>query len=271
MCWRIKIAWLHPGNFDPSAITATFVSGLTESLQSEAQPALEAKKQRLVAQGFEVITEMPLGLPAYSLNDAACRYGADLIVVGSHGKSLWREGVLGSFSSAVLHHTKYPVLLLKTRVDETKELGTCRLVTTEMLRHLLFPTDFSTPAERALDYVIALGQKGSVLTLIHALDVPGGDVYPPGYQELAVSKVKDSLSRWQKRLQEAGLPKVEAIFNPGHPIPAILEVLKAQDISLIVLGTQGKGFIKEIFLGSVAHNVARLVPCPVLLIPISRE
>ena len=28
-----------------------------------------------------------MGLPAYSLNDIACRYGADLIVVGSHGQS----------------------------------------------------------------------------------------------------------------------------------------------------------------------------------------
>ena len=45
-------------------------------------------------------------------------------------------------------------------------------------------------------------------------------------------------------------------MTPAIPIPAILEVLKTQDISLIVMGTQGKGFIKEIFLGSVAHNVA---------------
>ena len=74
-----------------------------------------------------------------------------------------------------------------------------------------------------------------------------------------------------KGFKKLDYPEVEAIFNPGHPIPAILEILKAQDISLIVLGTQGKGFIKEIFLGSVAHTVARLAPCPVLLIPTSRE
>ena len=53
-----------------------------------------------------------MGLPADSLNEIACRYGADLIVVGSHGQSLWREGVLGCFTCAVLHHAQYPVLLL---------------------------------------------------------------------------------------------------------------------------------------------------------------
>jgi nucleotide-binding universal stress UspA family protein len=53
----------------------------------------------------------------------------------------------------------------------------------------------------------------------------------------------------------------------GHPVPVILESLQANDISLIVLGTQGKGFIEEIFLGSVAHNISRFAPCPLLLIP----
>ena len=53
-----------------------------------------------------------MGLPADSLNDIACRYGADLIVVGSHGQSLWREAVLGCFTCAVVHHSQYPALLL---------------------------------------------------------------------------------------------------------------------------------------------------------------
>ena len=49
---------------------------------------------------------MPTGLPAHSLNEVAARYGADLIVVGSHGTALWREAVLGCFTSAVVHHSQ---------------------------------------------------------------------------------------------------------------------------------------------------------------------
>jgi len=37
------------------------------------------------------------------------------------------------------------------------------------------------------------------------------------------------------------------------------------------MGTQGKGFIKELFLGSVAQTISRLAPCPVLLIPAARQ
>jgi nucleotide-binding universal stress UspA family protein len=253
-------------------LTATFFTGLAESLQSEAQHALETQKQRLIAQGFEVVTKMPLGLPAHSLNDVACRHGADLIVVGSHGKSLWREGVLGSFSSAVVHQATYPVLVLKTTVDETKQRGTCRLEATELLRHILFPTDFSTSATGASEYLVALAKKGiGRVTLLNALELPGEDAFPPGYQEFTETAARDLLAQEKQRLLNAGIPVVNERLDPGHPIPAILEVLQTQDISLIMIGTQGKGFVQEIFLGSVAHNVIRLAPCPVLLIPTSRE
>jgi nucleotide-binding universal stress UspA family protein len=92
-------------------ITVKFMGGLEATLRAEAEPRLEAQKKQLQAQGFQVRVEMPMGLPAYSLNDVARRHGADLIVVGSHGKSLWREEVLGCVSCAVLHHTEHPVLL----------------------------------------------------------------------------------------------------------------------------------------------------------------
>jgi nucleotide-binding universal stress UspA family protein len=103
--------------------------------------------------------------------------------------------------------------------------------------------------------------------MLNALDVPGGETYPPGFQEMAETKARDSLASWSESLKGAGIPLVHPVFDPGHPLPAILRVLELQDISMIVMGTQGKGFIKEIFLGSVAHNVSRLARCPVLLIP----
>jgi nucleotide-binding universal stress UspA family protein len=146
--------------------------------------------------------------------------------------------------------------------------GTCRIQAQELLRHVLFPTDFSEIAERACTYLERLAPKGvSQVTVLNALNVPGGEAYPPGFQEMAEAKAQDALSAWKERLKAADIPVVHPVFDPGHPLPAIIKVLENQDVSLIVMGTQGKGFIKELFLGSVAHNVGRLAPCPVLLIP----
>jgi nucleotide-binding universal stress UspA family protein len=249
-------------------ISVKFMMGMEGKLKAEARPKLEAQKAILEAQGLKVAIEVPIGLPAYSLNEAACGGGADLIVVGSHGQSLWREGVLGCVTCALLHHTEYPMLLLNVNIKEGLAEGTCRLQATELLRHVLFPTDFSEIAKRACIYVEYLASKGARrVTLLNALDVPGGEAYPPGYQEIAAGAAQDLLAQWKQRLLKAGGSVVHDCFDPGHPIPAILRVLESQDISLIVMGTQGKGFIKEIFLGSVAHNVSRIAPCPVLLIP----
>jgi len=249
-------------------VTVLFLGGLEATLRAEAEPTLEKQKQFLQGQGFKVNVEMPTGLPAYSLNDVARRHGADLVVVGSHGKSLWREAVLGCFTCAVLYHTQYPTLLLNVRLKEGMPEGSCRLQATQLLRHVLFPTDFSEISARAGDLLTRLAPRGiSQVTVLHALDVPGGEAYPPGFQEMAEAKARDSLTAWTDVLKGADIPVVHPVFDPGHPLPAILRVLESEDVSLIVMGTQGKGFIKEIFLGSVAHNVSRLAPCPVLLVP----
>jgi len=79
------------------------------------------------------------------------------------------------------------------------------------------------------------------------------------------------LEKWQQRLENAKVIRVQPQLVSGHPIPVILEALRSMDCSLIIMCTQGKGFIKEIFLGSVAHNVSRLAMCPVLLIPPHRR
>ena len=253
-------------------ITATFFTGLAESLRVAAQPRLEEQKQRLVAQGFEVLYRDSPGLPAYSLNDVACRHGAALIVVVSPWQVPAAGRSPGSFTSAVVHHAMYPVLVLKTTVDETKERGTCRLQSTEMLRHILFPTDFSATAAWALEYVVALAKKGlGQFTLINALQVPGEDAFPPGYQEFTMAAARDLLGamaatppeRWDSHRQRT--PGLRT-SHPGYSGNS-----ENARYFIDCDGIEGKGFINEIFLGSVAHNVARLAPVPVLLIPASRQ
>ena len=161
------------------------------------------------------------------------------------------------------------MLLLNVRIKTAGQPGSCEISRAEILRHVLLPTDFSEISTRALEYVERLGVKGlKQVTLLNALGVPGGEeTYPPGYQEIATGAARDLLGQWKQRLLKAGISVVRDRFEPGHPIPAIMRALETQDISMIVMGTQGKGFIKEIFLGSVAHNISRIAPCPVLLIP----
>jgi nucleotide-binding universal stress UspA family protein len=181
--------------------------------------------------------------------------------------------VLGSFANAVCHHIRFPTLMLPVRVSAGGEPTACLWRCTDLLGHLLLPTDFSQPAAQALVYVELLVPRGVArVTLVHALQIPPLEFYEPGLPERVEAAARNSLEILEHRLEAAGVPRVDSRLTPGHPISVILKLLQAEDVSLVVLGTQGRGFVAEIFLGSVAHNITRVTPCPVLLIPpLNRE
>jgi nucleotide-binding universal stress UspA family protein len=248
-------------------ITPNFFGGPGESMPPPAASRLAAQRRVLADQGLEVIIETPIGLPGRSLNGVAQKHGASLIIIGSHGKSRWREGVLGTISGAVLHNIQSPLLVLPVRVADGQEPN-CLWRCTELLSHLLFPTDFSQTAAEAMCYLELLAPRGVArVTLLHALRTTPGKLGEPQCPPEAAAVARNFLDLLQGRLEAAGVPEVKTRMVAGHPVPVILEFLQANDISLIVLGTQGKGFIEEIFLGSVAHNISRFAPCPLLLIP----
>lgn len=248
-------------------ITPNLFGGPGESLPPPPASRLAAQRQVLEEKGLEVIIETPIGLPGRSLNGVAQKYGASLIIIGSHGKSRWREGVLGTFSGAVLHNVQFPLLILPVRVTDGQE-PSCLWYCTELLSHLLFPTDFSQTAAEAMCYLELLTPRGVTrVTLLHALMTPPGKSGDPQDATEAASVARNFLDLLQGRLEAAGAPEVQTRIMMGHPVSAIMELLKTTDISLILLGTQGKGSIAEISLGSVAHNISRFAPCPILLIP----
>ncbi|MGA7395748.1 MAG: universal stress protein [Terrimicrobiaceae bacterium] len=68
-----------------------------------------------------------------------------------------------------------------------------------------------------------------------------------------------SVSKGACSLEQAS---VETLVDRGHPALKIIERAKESGRTLILMGTQGKGFVEELFLGSVAHGVAVVHPWP---------
>ena len=76
----------------------------------------------------------------------------------------------------------------------------------------------------------------------------------------------ERLERRRERLLQLGAASVETLVDRGHPALKIIERAKESGRTLILMGTQGKGFVEELFLGGVAHNVARRAPLAVLFV-----
>jgi nucleotide-binding universal stress UspA family protein len=60
--------------------------------------------------------------------------------------------------------------------------------------------------------------------------------------------------------------KVQLVFTIGDAGIEVTEMAKEQDVDLIVVPSHGRRGFQRMLLGSVAERIARLAPCPVLLV-----
>ena len=139
------------------------------------------------------------------------------------------------------------------------------------VQHFLIPLDFSTPAEQALDYAIALAQKLQArLTLLHVIQPPpvvnvDMGIWPSStfLQDLE-AEITHDMEAYLARVTAAGL-EGERVMVHGVPFHEIIETAKARQVDLIVIGTHGRTGLLYVLLGSVAEKGVRLAPCPVLV------
>lgn len=137
--------------------------------------------------------------------------------------------------------------------------------------HFLVPIDFSEYADKALDYAIVLAQKLQArLTLLHVIQpvpmagVDMGMALPYPYLEDMEAEITRSMEACLHRVTAAGV-QGEMIVMHGVPFHEIVETAGSHHVDLIVMGTHGRTGFMHLLLGSVAENVVRLAPCPVLV------
>ena len=233
-----------------------------------SRPLFEKQKKTLEGLGFKTEGMMVLGLPHIEINRIAEEKNCSMIVVGSQSRTLAGELLLGGTASSVMHSATRPVLILylKMRCEEGRTV--CVETECRPLDHVLFPTDFSDNAELAFDYVKEIGRSGArTITLFHVQD--RAKISPHLQNRLEEFNRIDTgrMERLKTELEEAGVRDVRIELAYGSPKQEILSRLKRGYISLTVMGSQGRGYIGEIFLGSVSHSVSRRTEVPLLLVP----
>ncbi len=141
------------------------------------------------------------------------------------------------------------------------------------LRRVLVPVDFSECSERAMEYAQEFCEKyDAALHLLHVLEVHVSST-PQFTMGLAVpDRQEESFELAQQKLEEypnkdwaANREVVRATVH-GSPFVEIVKYAKDQEIDVIVVGTHGRTGLSHVFLGSVAENVVRQTPCPVLVV-----
>ena len=92
-----------------------------KALRQQASETVERAAAKLRAgqsTSAQVSTEVLTGSPKRTLVEEAESWGADLIVVGSHGYKSWERLLLGSVSQAIAAHAQCSVLIVRCRKEE---------------------------------------------------------------------------------------------------------------------------------------------------------
>lgn len=240
-----------------------------EAIRKAGEPKLKEQSARLQEKGFQVMVETAVGRPAKVIAQYAAEWGMSLIVVGSHGAGMHPDALLGGVTTELLHKATAPLLVVRHKIlEESDGQVRCELACSDILADVLHPTDFSDAAERAFSYVEKLAAGGARrIRLLHVQDQ--ARLAPHLADRLAEFNEIDSarLSRLRDRLLSQGAVHVHTEVAYGSPTSEIIKKASDGSTSLIVMGSQGRSFLAEVFLGEVAHNVARLAPVPVLLVP----
>jgi nucleotide-binding universal stress UspA family protein len=135
-----------------------------------------------------------------------------------------------------------------------------------VLRTILFPTDFSEPSRYAFSVACALARDYRARLLVLHVVPP-----PLFHGEVVARRQGDGFyeGHWAelRKLQppDPGVA-VEYALEEGDAVEAILETARQSPCDLIVLGTHGRSGLGRLLMGSVAEQVVRKAPCPVLTV-----
>ena len=257
----------HPEAFtNPPLLFDELPTGpaMIESALRAAEEELPKWSQSVTAAGVEVETLVERGYPVQRILARAATLPADLVVLGTHGRSGFERVILGSVTEKVLRKALCPVMAVPPAAVSAGKLPYTRL---------LCPVDFSDSSEAALRFACSLAEEADArLTIVHVFDwEPGDDPILARFDTAEFFEVVERQSRERlDRLvpEEARVwCQPETVMARGKPYREILALADAKQADLIVLGVRGRNPIDLALFGSTANQVVRRARCPVLTVP----
>lgn len=184
-----------------------------------------------------------------------------LVAMGARGKSRIRSLLLGSVSRNVLRFGDTHLLVMRYKAVEGGEM---EKFCTRVFAKVLFPTDFSQPAEAALSFLKGMSGIGELI-LLNAVSKGETDDEIDANVADATAKINEIA----RDLGQAGM-KVTPKVVVGHPVEVIHSEAEDEDVSLIAMSSQGAVAIKRGRIGGTAYDVANMARRPVLVLRRSR-
>jgi nucleotide-binding universal stress UspA family protein len=231
------------------------------ALREDARSAVSAAES-VLGEGVEVSSSLLDGHPTEAILGFVADVDANLLVMGTHGRTGVDRYVAGSVTERVLRRADVPVLAVHADDDPTA---------LSAYENVLVPTDGSDAAAAAFEHALLVAAVGDAA--VHALNVvdvaaltSGPGASPPTtlleeFEAAGQTAVEDVAAD----AREAGIDAQTAVVR-GSPGDAVLEYADDHHVDVIVMGTTGRTGIDRYLLGSTTERVLRHARVPVLAV-----
>ncbi|MGH9826809.1 MAG: universal stress protein [Blastocatellia bacterium] len=230
-----------------------------------AEKMLKRAADQIHGKGLDHTIEVIKGYPRTAIVDYANEQGADLIVVGSHGRSDLARFFLGSVAKSVVRHAHCSVEII--RPSERTENAPMKI---------LLATDGSEFSVAAASFIAGRpwppNTQVLVLSDVEAVTPPIDPWYAAGE---AIERIREENTRHAEQSVEtaagiiaAGGLKVEKRVMTGHPRYSIVDEAREWGADLVAAGSHGRRGVTRLLLGSVSEAVAMHAHCTVDVIRI---
>lgn len=235
-------------------------AGMNVQLYVASQPAHIAALQDEVRayadsalQGFPYSITTDVGELVPVIVHKQEQLSSDLVIMATHGLRGWRRLILGSVTERVIRVGCTPVLSVNRKE--------ARLRTSDPIRRILCPINFSNVARASVEYASQLAAVfDGELVVVHVVEEDGRIPSPsPGSTP--------DVRRWIAPAVQNRCTYRDVVLR-GGAAERVLDCAEDIGADLIVIGAQHKRFRDETVIGTTTERLVRFAHIPVLSIPV---
>jgi nucleotide-binding universal stress UspA family protein len=254
----LSVSGIAGNGLDPERMASALTYASNAIAQAKECARLGGERIKSSFPEWDVNVEYPVGDPADTLMDLATKWGTDLIVVGSQGRSAIGRLILGSVSRKIVTEARCSVRVARATI--TKGDRPARII---------IGMDGSSFASAAVDVVTArhwpAGVEARIVTVTKPFHMYGE---PPAIQMSRARVIQDAA---MAEISEAGLAVSSKIIK-GDPKRALTEEADAWGANCIFIGSRGlNGALQRFFLGSVSTGVVTNASCSVEVVRLAER
>ncbi len=243
---------------DPGHLKKALESYLKE-LEEEVFADLSERSAKIRERGVDVEVSLARGVSAAeAIVSRAKEIEADLVVMGTHGRTGVKKLLMGSVAEKVIREAEADVLTVgpDAKIAEG-EAGFDRI---------LVPVDFADYSVKAIGVAKSLLAPDGRLVLQHVVETALHPSFYAGGVTRMFQLDPELPGRIREKLSSMGVAGAELVVTEGEVAPEIVAAAEKHDAEMIVMGTLGATGLDHVLMGSVTERVVRKASVPVLAV-----